>query len=642
MTYSYTSIAMKKIAYRRLTFGHISCYNASVAMRNTQTIARFTLVALLGSAFFIFPLANAHAATKKPVVPPYRAVMSNRSQDALNVEPGKTFQLSIDATNTGKNTWRAKGSNLVALNAVKKVGSRFDVNKGTKFTDKSWGTIVRPTSLKKDVQPGESATLTFTLKAPTKIGEYREWFSLAIKGIDFMPGGAFEILVRVGEPKTAAYRIDSGLTSSTTFVMEPGRSKTFDITVQNTGSTTWNRRGAGEVVLALAEPQQRTSKLWHQNWYGKTILGRLTTAQVKPGQKGIFRFALQAPKDYGEYVEKVQVLVPGLTRAVNGLLTIVVQVPSPSPVVVSTESLGAEPTVRVGVVTTSDGWIEFAGDKTVSVTDANGTKITEAPAGNVVRLTYSNKTYSVTALGVTTTAAGPLRLTGVEAGTILTVTSWNSQYNKFRGTIEFRYTPATGKTWMINELPMEQYVSGLAETGNSGPTEFLRTMAVAARTYALFHNLRKTKHADEFYDINATTDQLYKGYGYELKVPNLVAAVTATRGVVMTHPTPVTEKNTVGAIVAAYSSCTDGRTRSFSEVWGADQSYFPYLLTVPDAIGTCTTPPYPAAYLTGGSGNHMVGMSAFGALKYARDEGKTYDWILKNYYTGITLKQVYP
>ncbi|MEK7632049.1 MAG: SpoIID/LytB domain-containing protein [Patescibacteria group bacterium] len=568
--------------------------------------------------------------------------MSNRSQDALNIEPGKSIQFSIDATNTGKNAWRAKGSNLVALNAVKKVGSAFNVNKGTKFTDKSWGTIVRPTGLKKDVKPGETVTLTFTLKAPKQVGEYREWFSLAVKGIDFMPGGAFEVLVRVGEPKTAAYRIDAGLTSSTTFIMEPGRSKTFDITVQNTGTKTWNRRGAGEVVLALAEPQQRTSKLWHQNWYGKTVLGRLTTSQVKPGQKGIFRFALQAPKDYGEYVEKVQILATGLTRAVDGLLTIVVQVPSPNPVVVSTESLGTEPTVRVGVVTTSDGWIEFSGDQVLTVTDANGATVTDVPASTVVRLTYTAGAYSVTLAGVTTAAPGPLRITGKAAGTIVTVTSWNSQYNRFRGIIEFRYTPATKKIWMINELPMEQYVSGLAETGNSGPTEFLKTMAVAARTYALFHNLRKTKHADEFYDINATTDQLYKGYGYELKVPNLVAAVVATRGVVMTHPAPVTVKNTVGAIVAAYSSCTDGRTRSFAEVWGADQSYFPYLLTVPDAIGTCTTPPYPAAYLTGGSGNHMVGMSAFGALKYARDEAKTYDWILKNYYTGITLKQVYP
>jgi peptidoglycan hydrolase-like amidase len=615
-----------------------------VFSRHSRSINAIALAACAGF-FVIFGFTNAipaNAAVKKTPTPPYRATVGSRSLDYLQLDPGKTITFSIDVTNTGTKVWRAKGANLVALNAVKKTKTGLDNNKGTKFYDKTWGTIVRPVGLSKDIKPGATATLKFTLKAPKTAGEYREWFSLAVKGVDFMPGAAFELFVRVGNPKTAVYRVDAGLASSTTFTMEPGRSKTFDITVQNTGTATWNRRGVGEVVLALAEPMQRTSVLWHQNWYGKTILGRLTTGQVKPGQKGTFRFALQAPKDYGEYLEKVQVIVPGLTRAVDGLLTITVVVPSPSPVQVSTNSLGTEPIIRVGVVTTGDGWVEMTSDKPALITDVNGALVAEVAAGAIARLTYAKDAYAVTANGATVAAPGPLRLAGKEAGTILTVTSWNSQYNKFRGTFEFRYTPATKKVWLINELPMEQYVSGLGETGNSGPTEFLKTMAVAARSYALFHNLRKTKHADEFYDINATTDQVYLGYGYELKVPNLVAAVVATRGVVMTHPTPVTAKNTVGAIVAAYSSCTDGRTRSIKEVWNLDIEYFPYLISVPDPTGICTTPPYPASYITGGGGNHMVGMSAYGAVKYARDQAKTFDWILSYYYTGITLKQVYP
>lgn len=615
-----------------------------IKARHTHALTslRILCAAIFVCTGFATTLAPVTAATPKKVVPPYQASVGARAPELLEVDTKHTLVVSQTFTNTGSKTWKATGNTLVALNAVTLLRGVLDINRASKFRDPSWGTIVRPTKLTKDVKTGESVTLTFTILGPKTSGEYREKFALAVKGVDFIAGSTIELLVRVGSPKTATYRTDTALTGAATYTVPAGKAKTFELTVTNTGTATWKRRGAGEVVLAVAEPSTRTSKFWHANWYGKYTLGRLTTSEVKPGKKGTFRFALQAPKEYGEYTEKMHIVVPGLTRVVDGLLNLTVVVPNPNPIVVSTESLGDEPTVRVGVVTTSDGWIEFAGDKAVQVVDANGAKIAEAPAGNVIRLTYAKGLYSALAMGVTTTAPGPLRLSGKEAGTIITVTSWNSQYNKFRGTIEFRYTPATAKVWMINELPMEQYVSGLAETGNSGPTEFLRTMAVAARTYATFHNLRKTKHADEFYDINATTDQLYKGYGYELKVPNLVAAVVATRGIVMTHPTPVTAKNTVGAIVAAYSSCTDGRTRSFSEVWGADQSYFPYLLTVPDAIGTCTTPPYPTSYLTGGSGNHMVGMSAFGALKYARDEAKTYDWILKNYYTGITLKQVYP
>ncbi|MDP2789671.1 MAG: SpoIID/LytB domain-containing protein [bacterium] len=615
-----------------------------VFARHSRSI-RILALAICVGFFVILGLAAATPATaavKKAPTPPYRTTVGNRSLNFLQLEPSKTLTFSIEVTNTGTKVWRAKGTNLVALNAVKKTKTGLDINRGTKFYDKSWGTIVRPVGLNKDLKPGEKTTLKFILKAPKTVGEYREWFSLAVKGVDFMPGAAFELLVRVGNPKTAAYRVDAGLASSTSFTMEPSRAKGFEITVQNTGSATWNRKGVGEVVLALAEPQQRTSVLWHQNWYGKTILGRLRTDQVKPGQKGTFWFALQAPKEYGEYIEKVQVIAPGLTRAVDGLLTITVVVPSPSPVQVSTNSLGAEPIIRVGLVTTSDGWVEVVGDKPVLVTDANGALVAEVAASAITRLAFFNSAYAVTANGVTVPAPGPLRVTGKEVGTILTVTSWKSQYNKFRGTLELRSTPATKKVWLINDLPLEQYVSGLGETGNTGPTEFLKTMAVAARSYALFHNLRKTKHADEFYDINATTDQIYLGYAYELKVPNLVAAVVATRGVVITHPTPVTAKNTVGAIVAAYSSCTDGRTRSIKEVWNLDIEYFPYLVSVPDPTGVCTSPPYPTSYLTGGGGNHMVGMSAFGAVKYARDQAKTFDWILAYYYTGIILKQVYP
>jgi peptidoglycan hydrolase-like amidase len=37
---------------------------------------------------------------------------------------------------------------------------------------------------------------------------------------------------------------------------------------------------------------------------------------------------------------------------------------------------------------------------------------------------------------------------------------------------------------------------------------------------------------------------------------------------------------------------------------------------------------------------HGVGMSASDALGWA-DDGKTYDWILKYFYTGTVLKKIY-
>jgi len=617
-------------------------------MKDLKLIFKFfqkpTLIILLPVGIFVFGFSTmqpAGAATKRVTKPAYQATVGNRSSDYLQVEPNGTLDFSIEFTNTGAKTWKAKGNNLVALNAVKIIKGELDVNRGTVLRDKSWSTIVRPTGLSKDIKPGETVKLNFKLKAPKKAGEYRERFSLAVKGVAFMTGGNFEILVRVDSPKTSFYQVDTGLATSVVYTMPKGKSKTFDLTVTNTGTKTWQRRGEGEVVLAVADKTVQ-SQFYHANWYGKTILGRLTVKEVKPGQKGTFRFALQAPDKYGEFTEKVQILVPGLTRAVSGLLNLTVSIPAPVIVQERVTALGAEPTVRVGIKTLDDDVGTFTSDQDYAILDEKAATLLEAPAQSLTEIQYASGVYTITNNDKTVEATSLVRIVGKNPNTILKISSWSTEYNLFRGILEVRYTPATGLLWVINELPMEQYISGLAETGNTGHPEFIKTLVTAARTYALFHNLRKTKHADEFYDVNSTTDQIYKGYAYELKVPNLVAAVVATRGIVATHPSAVTEKNTVGAIVAAYSSCNDGRSHSYYEVWGGDLNYFPYLVSVPDPLGICTSPPYPSNYIKGGGGNHMVGMSAFGAVKYAKYENKTFDWILMHYYTGITLQKVYP
>jgi hypothetical protein len=42
----------------------------------------------------------------------------------------------------------------------------------------------------------------------------------------------------------------------------------------------------------------------------------------------------------------------------------------------------------------------------------------------------------------------------------------------------------------------------------------------------------------------------------------------------------------------------------------------------------------------GEGGNHMWGVSAHGALGYAED-GKSWDWILKHYYSGVKIDGAY-
>ena len=163
---------------------------------------------------------------------------------------------------------------------------------------------------------------------------------------------------------------------------------------------------------------------------------------------------------------------------------------------------------------------------------------------------------------------------------------------------------------------MEYYLRGLAETSNISPAEFQKTLITAARTYGFYHWSRATKHASEFFHVDAWLDQVYKGYGQELRTPNLTAAVNATRGRIVTYQ---------GATaITPYFSRSDGRTRSWEEVWHGTVAW---AVSVPVPCDEGKT-------LWG----HGVGMSASGALCMA-NQGQMYDSILKHFYTGIEVEK---
>lgn len=199
---------------------------------------------------------------------------------------------------------------------------------------------------------------------------------------------------------------------------------------------------------------------------------------------------------------------------------------------------------------------------------------------------------------------------------------WSSSINDntFRAGLEVRYAGATDKLWVINELTLEQYLKGLAETSNNSPYEYQKALIIAARTYALYHINRSTKYASEQFTIRATdADQVYRGYGAEQRLPNVSRAGAETRGAIVTHNGDLA--------ITPYYSQSDGRTRNWEEVWGGGPK--PWLVGKPDPC--CT-----GLKMLG----HGVGMSARGALLMAI-EGKGYEEILKYYYTGIEIRRRY-
>ena len=274
----------------------------------------------------------------------------------------------------------------------------------------------------------------------------------------------------------------------------------------------------------------------------------------------------------------------------------------------------------------------FVSTSIFNVVEASGTVVTSVNVGENVIINYNKitKLYSITKNGVFIKETSDyVKLLNVDnTNGIFTIVNmekrpyWNSaiNFNMYRGDLEIRYNSSYDKTWIINELNIEDYLKGMGESSNSSSYEYLKTMAVAERTYAAYHYL-SGKNAKSFFHVFCTeSDQVYDGYAREIRQPNVVSAVKETKGVVAMYNNDL--------IQAFYSANAGGKTRTISETWGGAD--LPYLKVVSD--------PYTVNDVRFG---HGVGISQIGAMRMIFNENATFDKVLRYYYVGIDLKKIY-
>ncbi len=129
--------------------------------------------------------------------------------------------------------------------------------------------------------------------------------------------------------------------------------------------------------------------------------------------------------------------------------------------------------------------------------------------------------------------------------------------------------PSGGAVTAINYVNIEDYLYSVvgSEMPASWPPEALRSQAIAARSYALYHQQRRK---GRLYDIGGTQAwQVYKGLPSETNSTR--SAVEATRGKVLTYGGRVIE--------AVFHSSSGGHTENSEHVW---TTAVPYLKGVPD------------------------------------------------------------
>lgn len=201
---------------------------------------------------------------------------------------------------------------------------------------------------------------------------------------------------------------------------------------------------------------------------------------------------------------------------------------------------------------------------------------------------------------------------------ILSVTGIKGKTRSYRGTLECRVVH--GALALINELPLEEYMAGVAEEPDTEPYEKQRAFAIAARTYAAYYmDPANRKFPGMPFDgsDDPAVFQVYAGVNFEAANPSWIRAVTSTEGDVLTVGSAL--------IKPPYFSANDGRTRSPAE---AGWKSFPFA-----EIFSSKPDPWCSGMTLRG---HGVGMSGCGALGQAK-EGRSAEQILQYYYPGTRI-----
>jgi len=517
----------------------------------------------------------------------FKMIQSHRE---INIVKGVGFTFEVGFKNQRGRTWKQMGASSVDLKLAP------PYSRETVVRHKFWRDTQTPAWLKgSSAKAGWLAYYKFALEAPKEAGVYTEKFVLVdYSNGHILSGSEFEITMNVWNDTT-------------------------EFSKAGTNKTVAKSQSVPSPVVVTKEPPK--VEVTEYMYLGRTCLEldikkfRITTVSQE-----LVDDCMEIGIDLSDNIYEDPVVT---TPTVSTTPTIT------TPTTPSSDSSNG-PMIRVGLLNTTEPIIIKA-NTSYSLKDNSGNVLANLNANQqaTINFNFSNKLYTAVANGSTTSTASYLRLEAGNANTVFEIVSleqrpaWNTSLNDnlFLGNLEIRYSPNTGKLWVINELELERYLKGLAESSNSSPLEYQKALITGARTYAMYHYNRGTKHADEYFTIDSKYDQVYRGYGAQSRLPTVSQAVEQTKGQIVTYNGELA--------ITPYFSHSDGRTRNWTEVWGGTGK--PWLVSVTEPQGYDKTTLY----------GHGVGMSAYGAILLANDYNYSFDKILQYYYTGTSLKKIY-
>lgn len=626
---------------------------------NLKFLIIFLTSFFTGSLFFV------NSAQALNFIPPvikddgYQAQYSSQSiVDPIIIEAGVTKEVVVKFKNTGSKTWNSVGYDYVSVYTIN------DKYRFSQFANAGWLAKSQPVKLSQTTKSGEIGEFKIKLTAPAKTGEYKEDFYLAVENTTWIKGGYFFLKIKVTEAKsklasvgTSSLAGASGQTSQTASIQAAdsdyrasvimltadkiqavgGDQIKFFVVFNNSGKNTWNNYVWHESGSLTGGILVSSVDLADQSWVS---VKKITSGSqvVKPEQTLRLNFYFRVPARKGTYTAKFKLSVDGYDVS-GGSLSLPIEVTADAPANyqapvlaadasnISARVLVAEPKIRVGLYSTNEV-VKFISPYPYSIYAANELKGL-LPPNTSASLSYSNGIYSFSSAGNSFTTDKHLRLAADDPNYYFTVINYdrevayrgNKNFNSYRDTLELKYSPRTEVPYVVNELALDTYVAGIAETTNDAHPEYAKAVLVAARSYAYYHINNGVPKDQRTFDVYATTvDQLYLGYNSELLMSNIVKMAKVTYGEMVTYQSQV--------VTTPYFGHSDGSTRTWSEVWGgADKAWLQRV---------------EAKYDQGLSMyGHGVGMSTRDASLRATNDGWDYQKLLKYYYTGVEVEKVY-
>ncbi|MDP2642226.1 MAG: N-acetylmuramoyl-L-alanine amidase [Candidatus Peregrinibacteria bacterium] len=538
----------------------------------------------------------------------YTLVSSSFPNETM--EKGETFSATVKLQNTGNTVWRKSGENTVLL--------------GADHERDRTSLIVSPPSTRmgylqeSEVNPGEIGTFIISIKAPDKAGYFKEYFTPVVEAVTWMKdsGMYFETTVLGGD--YAAELIGSSYPAE----WKQGSKNTVEMTFRNLGRKTWTKNNT-KLDFVKSKNLKISNITLSSNEVKSGGIAKVSfTAEVSSSELPGRKIMLVTPKVDGNPILEKSVYVK--YKVVN----------TPTKSALSpTKISSSDSRIKTGSDTEKNIRIKlsFSLNPVVSANGSfeiyNGNSLVATlSSGETAEVSKSDKKYKITTASNTYYQDSYVRFKPKNAA-ILRVDNfnhspdWNKDLNdnEYRGILEVR--DVDGTLTVINELPLENYLKGLGEVSNSEVTEKIKSVMIAARSYALFYIEKDQKFKGKPYNLDddPNVSQKYLGYGMEKRSPNVAKAVDATKGQVITLNGDL--------VKTPYFNQTDGTyTKSAKSVWNWDASY---LVRVSDS------------YCKGDAfSGHGVGLSGCGAKGMA-EAGFNYIDILLHYYTGVEVTDMY-